>query len=411
MGGGHAPPAPPGPAGAGPPGGRALPRRGLLGLAPGLLLAPALHPGARSRPGGAGGGGAPGGSAARRPAPWTRCSPPAWPGACPASPSVWTVAGRRSSRARPGSPAWSGRAPCGPPTASASTASPRPSPPPSCCSWPTRGCSPWTTPSAGGWTTPAVARIPHVERITLRQLLTHTSGIYDYQDETDSPFYQDAFFGPGADWSRVWTPPELLAYADGARHAPYFAPGQGMAYANTNYVLLGLLVEAATGRPFQDELRDRILGPLALDRTTLEEGAALPEDVVNGYQLLRGATGRRQRGQPHLGLGGRRRGLHGARPGPLRPRRLRGGAAVAGRPRGDVHLRAGDVGAPRVRHGRVPGAVAQRRADRDGRRRGRGHLDHDPAPRGGRHRGGAGQRRRHGGLDHLRDEAFALALA
>ena len=98
----------------------------------------------------------------------------------------------------------------------------------------------------------------------------------------------DAFFGPGADWSRVWTPPELLAYADGARHAPYFAPGQGVAYANTNYVLLGLLVEAATGRPFRDELRDRILGPLALDRTSLEEGAALPEDVVNGYQLREG---------------------------------------------------------------------------------------------------------------------------
>ncbi len=135
---------------------------------------------------------------------------------------------------------------------------------------------------------PAVGRIPNTDSITLRQLLTHTSGIYDYQDGADSPFYLDAFFGPGADWARVWTPPELLAYADGARHAPYFAPGRGVAYANTNYVLLGLLVEAATGRPFRDELRDRILGPLALHHTSLEEGAALAPDVVQGYQRQEG---------------------------------------------------------------------------------------------------------------------------
>ena len=220
--------------------------------------------------------------------PWTRCSPPASPGGCPGSPCASTAAGRPSSRGRPGSPAGSGRPRCGTPTASASTASPRPSPPPSSCSWSTRGCSPWTTPSAGGWTTRRWRASRTSSAITLRQLLTHTSGIYDYQDETDSPFYGDAFFGPGADWARVWTPPELLAYADGARHAPYFAPGQGVAYANTNYVLLGLIVEAATGRPFGDELRDRILGPLALDHTSLEEGAALAPDVVHGYQRSEG---------------------------------------------------------------------------------------------------------------------------
>jgi D-alanyl-D-alanine carboxypeptidase len=135
---------------------------------------------------------------------------------------------------------------------------------------------------------PVVARIPDTDRITLRQLLTHTSGIYDYQDETDSPFYQDAFFGPDAVWGRVWTPRELLAYADGARHAPYFAPGQGVAYANTNYVLLGLIVEAATGRSYAAELHDRILAPLALEHTSLEEGAALAAEVVDGYQPLEG---------------------------------------------------------------------------------------------------------------------------
>ena len=62
---------------------------------------------------------------------------------------------------------------------------------------------------------PAVARIPSVEQITLRQLLTHTSGVYDSFAE-DSPFWQDAELREEADWSRVWTPAELLAYADGA---------------------------------------------------------------------------------------------------------------------------------------------------------------------------------------------------
>jgi D-alanyl-D-alanine carboxypeptidase len=136
-------------------------------------------------------------------------------------------------------------------------------------------------------TDPAVARIPHTDRITLRQLLNQTSGIYDYFDE-DSPFLQDAFLGPNADWAKVWTPQELLAYADGAKHPPYFAPGQGAHYANTNYILLGLLVEQATGRRFADELHTRILAPLALTDTFLAEGAALPSGTVDGYQLLEG---------------------------------------------------------------------------------------------------------------------------
>ncbi|HEY7031504.1 MAG TPA: serine hydrolase domain-containing protein [Thermomicrobiales bacterium] len=113
---------------------------------------------------------------------------------------------------------------------------------------------------------PVVARIPYVDRITLRQLLNHTSGVYDYFDD-DSPFWQDAYFGPGADWSRVWTPLEVLAYADGAKHAPYFAPGEGSHYSNTAYVLLGLIVERAAGQALADRLHARILDPLGLADT------------------------------------------------------------------------------------------------------------------------------------------------
>ena len=113
---------------------------------------------------------------------------------------------------------------------------------------------------------PVVARIPHVDHITLRQLLNHTSGVYDYFED-DGSFFQDAYFGAGADWARVWTPLEVLAYADGAKHAPYFAPGEGAYYSNTGYVLLGLIVERATGQSLAERLHARILDPLGLADT------------------------------------------------------------------------------------------------------------------------------------------------
>jgi len=58
---------------------------------------------------------------------------------------------------------------------------------------------------------PDVTRIPNLEQATIRQLMNHTSGIYDFADDDDSPFWDDAFLGPEADWTKVWTLPELLA--------------------------------------------------------------------------------------------------------------------------------------------------------------------------------------------------------
>ena len=134
---------------------------------------------------------------------------------------------------------------------------------------------------------PAIARIPNVEQITLRQLLTHTSGVYDYFAE-DSPFWQDAYLGEGADWSRVWTPAELLAYADGAKHAPDFAPGEGVHYSNTGYILLGLIVEEATDQSFADRLHQQILDPLGLTDTFFAATEPVPGGTVQGYHLLGG---------------------------------------------------------------------------------------------------------------------------
>jgi D-alanyl-D-alanine carboxypeptidase len=134
---------------------------------------------------------------------------------------------------------------------------------------------------------PVVARIPYVDRITLRQLLTHTSGIYDVFDD-DSPLWQDAYLGPGADWSRVWTPLEVLAYADGAKHAPYFPPGEGVHYSNTAYILLGLIIERATGKKYAERLHARILDPLGLADTFFAATEQVPGRKVDAYQLIDG---------------------------------------------------------------------------------------------------------------------------
>ncbi|CAB4864145.1 unannotated protein [freshwater metagenome] len=107
--------------------------------------------------------------------------------------------------------------------------------------------------------------VSHGERITIRQLLTHASGLYDY---AMSPSFGAAIF---ADPGHVWTPREMLEGAI-AWGAPHFPPGEGYgyAYSDTGYVLLGVIIEALDGRPLHQAYRRRILDPLGLDATYLE---------------------------------------------------------------------------------------------------------------------------------------------
>jgi D-alanyl-D-alanine carboxypeptidase len=108
---------------------------------------------------------------------------------------------------------------------------------------------------------PGVAVNPEV---TVAQLLHHTSGIADlYTPLRDTLNVQTA---------RRWTPQEVLAGVGG----PWFAPGAGWAYSNTNYVLLGMIVERVTGNSFSAELRSRIAAPLDLEETGLQGGRRAP---------------------------------------------------------------------------------------------------------------------------------------
>lgn len=97
-------------------------------------------------------------------------------------------------------------------------------------------------------------------------MLNHSSGIYDYFDDA-VPFISDAFLGPEADWSKMWTSAELLAYGARTVSPPYFAPGEGSHYSNTNYILVGMVIERLTGSTFGEEVGRRILTPLGLRDT------------------------------------------------------------------------------------------------------------------------------------------------
>ncbi|MEE1766060.1 serine hydrolase domain-containing protein [Streptomyces sp. SP18BB07] len=104
-------------------------------------------------------------------------------------------------------------------------------------------------------------------RITLRQLLNHTSGIYNYTDDDD---FQRAFFlaeGFFKNRHRTMTPEQLVGIA--TKHKPDFAPGISWNYSNTNYVLAGMVIEKVTGNWYGDEIRHRVIEPLGLHGTKI----------------------------------------------------------------------------------------------------------------------------------------------
>jgi len=108
--------------------------------------------------------------------------------------------------------------------------------------------------------------LPNGDRVTVRQLLNHTSGIPDYvdlvlpEDLSTPPEAQPARF-------RVWAPEELVRQA--LTKPPLFEPGAPgrWSYSNTNYIVVGLLVERVTGKPLERELRERVFWPADLEDT------------------------------------------------------------------------------------------------------------------------------------------------
>jgi D-alanyl-D-alanine carboxypeptidase len=109
---------------------------------------------------------------------------------------------------------------------------------------------------------------------TIRQLLQHTSGIASY---TDQQAFWDQF---KADPKKSLTPEELLAFA--AAGTPTGAPGAGWAYSNTNYILLGQVVEAVAQHPIASEIRTRILTPNQLTQIFFDGEEPLTGELAPG---------------------------------------------------------------------------------------------------------------------------------
>jgi D-alanyl-D-alanine carboxypeptidase len=118
---------------------------------------------------------------------------------------------------------------------------------------------------------------PFAEGITIRQLLNHTSGLDDYMGDPIA-FFEPYRRDPAHRW-KLDARDELELVLAKPR---LFPPGEGWAYHGSNYLVLRLLVEEATGMSLRDALRDRILGPLGLDRTDLVE-EPLRGDCARGY--------------------------------------------------------------------------------------------------------------------------------
>jgi D-alanyl-D-alanine carboxypeptidase len=130
------------------------------------------------------------------------------------------------------------------------------------------GTEPW-------WRAPdGRVRLPNGADITVRQLMTHSSGVVRYEFKPE--FTRDLTDEP----EKQWTPAERLAYVLDSE--PPFAAGQGWEYSDTNYILLGVILEKITGTKLYDEVRRRILEPNGL-RNTIPSDRLVLAGVSQGY--------------------------------------------------------------------------------------------------------------------------------
>lgn len=116
--------------------------------------------------------------------------------------------------------------------------------------------------------------------VTLRELLNHTSGLPDFTET------EGLAAAAGASLDVAPAPEQLLtfAYAEPLN----FPPGSEYRYSNSDNIAVGLMVQAATGKPYIDSLQELVLDPLGLTSTSLPAGTDLPTPTFHGYDLEAG---------------------------------------------------------------------------------------------------------------------------
>lgn len=120
-----------------------------------------------------------------------------------------------------------------------------------------------------------IDHVRNARESTVRQLLNHTSGITDVIDDTN--FYLAVLNQP----DREWTEAELIKYV--YDDEPYFPVGTSTDYSNTNYLLLAMVIESATGRDHADLMKEKVIDPLGLDNTFYYWHHPVPKIVSQGY--------------------------------------------------------------------------------------------------------------------------------
>lgn len=118
------------------------------------------------------------------------------------------------------------------------------------------------------------ARLPNAKEITVRQLMNHTSGLVRY--EFKEQFTKDLTANP----EKTWKPEELVSYL--LDEKPPFEAGKGWDYSDTNYIVLGMIIEKVTGKKFYDEANRRVIKPLKLQNTFPQDRREL-KGLIQGY--------------------------------------------------------------------------------------------------------------------------------
>ena len=112
-----------------------------------------------------------------------------------------------------------------------------------------------------------VRNIPNADRATVRQLLDHTSGIPSWEFD---PEWIRHGRGAAMDIDHIWGKTEALEYLRSGRDKPSNEPGAGYGYSNSNYTLLGLIIEKVTGHEAVAEVHQRVLQPRGLTDVRFE---------------------------------------------------------------------------------------------------------------------------------------------
>lgn len=133
---------------------------------------------------------------------------------------------------------------------------------------------------------PWFAQLPNAQDITVKMFMNHTSGIMRY--ELDPKFTDDLTKQP----TKVWTPAERISYVLGKK--PQFAAGKGWDYSDTNYIVLGMIIEKITGKSMEELIKAKLLEPLGLKQTMPSDRLTIP-GLAQGYAGPKNPFGGKER--------------------------------------------------------------------------------------------------------------------